>query len=124
MRQSILTLAAAASLLAMFTVSAFAAGADKKTIEQVYQQKDQLAGKTVQVSGKVVKVNNGIMHRNFLHIVDGSGKPGSDDLTITSNNTAAIGDQVTVSGTVKLNVDFGMGYSYPLLLEKAVITKQ
>ena len=124
MRQSIISAAAAASLLVLFTASALAADAEMKTIEQVYQQKEQLAGKTVQISGKVVKVNNGIMRRNFLHIVDGSGKPGTDDMTITSSSTAAIGDQVTVTGVVKLNTDFGMGYSYPLLLEQSVITKK
>ena len=74
--------------------------------------------------GNVVKVNNGIMGRNFVHIQDGTGdaKAGTNDLTVTSKETAAIGDQVTISGTVVLNRDFGAGYSYPLLIEDASIT--
>jgi hypothetical protein len=34
----------------------------------------------------------------------------------------AVGDQVIISGVVVLNRDFGMGYSYPLLIEDATIT--
>jgi len=117
----LLTLAAA--LLAVSVAPAFAADAAKKTVEQVYLQKDQLAGKPVQLSGKVVKVNNGIMKRNFLHIQDGSGKEGTNDLILTSTATAAVGDQISVTGVVTLNRDFGMGYSYPVLVEEAQITK-
>ena len=51
MRQSIIHAAAAASLLVLFTTSALAADAETKTIEQVYQQKEQLAGKKVTISG-------------------------------------------------------------------------
>jgi hypothetical protein len=69
----------------------------------------------------VVKVNNGIMGRNFLHVQDGSGDKTSNDLTVTSNQTAKIGDQVTVTGKVVVNKDFGSGYSYPLMLEEASI---
>ena len=35
-----------------------------------------------------------------------------------------VGDQVSVSGVVVLNRDFGMGYSYPLLIEEASITRK
>ena len=45
------------------------------------------------------------------------------DLTITSADTAAMGDTVTVTGTLAVDTDFGSGYKYPLLLEKATITQ-
>jgi hypothetical protein len=93
----------------------------KKTIEGVYKEKAQLKGKQVQVRGKVVKVNNGIMKRNFLHIQDGSGGEGTNDLTITSTQTANVGDEITIEGTVVLDTDFGFGYKYPLLIEKSTI---
>lgn len=94
------------------------------TIASINQNKASLAGKTVKAAGKVVKVNNGIMGRNFLHIQDGSGdaNAGTNDLTITSKQTAKVGDQVSVSGTAVLNRDFGAGYMYPLLIEEATIT--
>lgn len=124
MRLSMTMLAAVASLMAFLSTPVFAADAGKMTVAQLFQQKDKLAGATVQLSGKVVKVNNGIMRRNFVHIVDGSGKEGSNKVIVTSKNTAAVGDHIAVQGVVTLNRDFGMGYSYPLLVEQATITKQ
>jgi len=94
-----------------------------KTVAEVYQEKDSLKGQQVQIRGKIVKVNNQIMNRNFLHIQDGTGKEGSNDLTVTSQDTAMVADEVIITGTVSLNVDFGSGYMYPLLIEKATITK-
>jgi hypothetical protein len=72
----------------------------------------------------VVKVNNGIMGRNFVHVQDGSGDAakGTNNLIVTSKQTANVGDQVAVSGVVVVNRDFGSGYSYPLLIEDASIT--
>ena len=99
------------------------AGAVKKTVEAVHTEMASLKGKQVEVRGKVVKVNNGIMKRNFLHIQDGTGKKGTDDLTITSKQTAEVGDDITVVGTVVLDTDFGFGYKYPLLVEQSQIQK-
>src|SRR5674476_74057 len=39
-----------------------------------------------------------------------------------SKPTAKVGDQVTISGVVVVNKDFGSGYSYPVLIEEASIT--
>ncbi|MGI9133831.1 MAG: hypothetical protein ACR2I0_07810 [Rhodoferax sp.] len=103
--------------LASLNVSADAA----KTIEAVYKEKTKLDGKQVTVTGKVVKVNNGIMGRNFLHLQDGTGGKDNNDLSVTSNDTAKVGDKVTVVGKVTLNKDFGAGYAYPLLVEEASI---
>lgn len=102
---------------------AFAGDAVKKTVEAVYMEKTALNGKQVSVRGKVVKVNNGIMKRNFLHIQDGTGKKDTNDLIVTSKQTAEVGDDITVTGTVVLDTDFGFGYKYPLLVEKSSITK-
>ncbi|MBI5107718.1 MAG: hypothetical protein HZA62_03145 [Rhodocyclales bacterium] len=95
-----------------------------ETVAALNQNKAGLAGKTVSAQGKVVKVNNGIMGRNFVHVQDGSGDAakGTNNLIVTSKQTANVGDQVTVSGVVVVNRDFGAGYSYPLLIEEASIT--
>lgn len=117
------------TLAALFCLAlaapAFADEAIQKSIADIYKEKAELAGKQVKLQGKVVKVNNKIMNRNFLHLQDGSGDPalGTNDLTITSDDTAAMGDTVSVTGTLVLDLDFGSGYKYPLLLEKASITK-
>ena len=92
-----------------------------KTVEQVFAEKKQLSGKRIHISGKVVKVNNGIMGKNFLHIQDGTGGPDTSDITVTSQETANKGDKVDIEALVTLNRDFGAGYSYPLILEEAKI---
>jgi hypothetical protein len=93
-----------------------------KTVEALNVEKDKLGGQQVAFKGKVVKVNNGIMKKNFLHIQDGTGKEGTNDVTITSTQTASLGDTVSVVGKVVLNRDFGAGYVYPLIIEDAAIT--
>lgn len=92
-----------------------------KTIAEVYSQKSDLAGKSVVVRGKVVKALGGIMGKNWLHIHDGSGDhaKGTDDLTVTTNQIAKIGDVITVTGTLAVDKDFGAGYKYPAIIEDA-----
>lgn len=97
--------------------------AEQKTVAALYQEKAQLGGHQVQLHGKIVKVNNAIMNRNFLHLRDGTGQEGSNDLTITSQDTAEVGDEVVVTGTLAVDKDFGAGYTYPLLLEQATVSK-
>ena len=92
------------------------------TVASINQNKATLAGKTVKAAGKVVKVNNGIMGRNFVHIQDGTGDATTNNLIVTSKQTAKVGDQISISGVVVLNRDFGSGYMYPLLIEEAAIT--
>ncbi|HET7831989.1 MAG TPA: OB-fold nucleic acid binding domain-containing protein [Gallionella sp.] len=117
------TLAAVfAGVMALGAMSAFAEEAKVKTIASLYQDKAALAGKEVRVQGKVVKVNTGIMGRNFVHLQDGTGKQGTNDLTVTSKDVPKVGDQVTATGRVSVDKDFGYGYQYPLLMEDAKIT--
>ena len=113
---------AATSGMAAFSVSA--ADAAVQTVANLNQNKAGLGGKTISAQGKVVKVNNGIMGRNFVHVQDGTGDAakGTNNLVVTSKQTANVGDQVAVSGVVVVNRDFGSGYSYPLLIEEASIT--
>lgn len=94
-----------------------------KTVAEVYAEKDALANQKVSVRGKVVKVNAGVMNMDWLHVRDGSGAEGTNDLTVTTKAlpTPNVGDTVVVSGTVTLNKDFGMGYQYPVLLEGAEV---
>ena len=116
-----LRLAAFVAIFGLASVNVIAQS-NVKTIASVNQNKSALVGKTIAVQGKVVKVNNGIMGRNFVHVQDGTGEPGNDKLIVTSTQTANVGDQVSISGVVVLNRDFGSGYTYPLLIEDASIT--
>ncbi len=112
-----------AGLFCLVPLGASAADPVQKSIAELHQEKAQLKGQQVQLQGKVVKVNNGILNRNFIHLQDGTGEKGTNDLTVTSEQTAEVGDQVKVVGTVTLDLDFGSGYTYPLIVEKATITR-
>ena len=94
-----------------------------KTVADVYAEKDALAGQKVTVRGKVVKANAGIMGRNWLHVRDGSGADGTNDLTATTAaDLPAVGTTVLLTGTLALDQDFGMGYQYPVIVQDAELT--
>jgi hypothetical protein len=94
-----------------------------KTVSQVYAEKNSLSGKTIKLKGKVIKFNAEIMDRNWIHIQDGTGGKDDYDLLVTSDEVVQVGDVVIVEGVVAVNRDFGSGYTYPVMVEKAKITK-
>jgi hypothetical protein len=92
-----------------------------KTVEEIFQEQDALSGKPVLVRGKAVKVANGILGKNWIHLRDGSGEQGSNDLTLTTSGSVNVGETITVRGTLNQNRDFGSGYKYDVLLEEVEI---
>jgi hypothetical protein len=100
-----------------------ATGPDARTVAEVYAQRAQLKGKPVVVHGKVVKVSNNIMGKNWVHLRDGTGSAadGSNDLLVTTKNAAKTGVIVTARGVVHTDVDLGMGYTYKALVEDATL---
>ncbi len=102
-----------------------ASGTGAYTVAELYAKRAELNTKNVTIKGKVVKVSSGIMGRNWLHIQDGSGnqKDGTNDLVVTTNDLAAVGDIVTASGTLCKDKDFGSGYKYDVIVEQASIKK-
>ncbi len=102
-----------------------AEGRNARTVTEIYAQKSTLNGTKVVVRGKVVKFLPEIMGKNWLHLRDGSGSPEkkNDDITVTTADTAAVGDVVVVTGTVHIDRDFGAGYAYPVIIEEARISK-
>jgi hypothetical protein len=95
------------------------------SIADAFAKRAALSGKPVTVRGTVVKYNGGILDRNWLHLQDGSGTPeaGDNDLTITTDATAKVGDVVTATGVLRLGQDFGAGYAYDVLVEKATLAR-
>jgi len=91
------------------------------TIAQLFDNKTDYEGKTVKIKGKVVKVNNGIMGRNWIHIQDGTGNENNYDLTITTNDKAQVGEVVVVEGYVELDKDFGAGYKYDVIVQDSKV---
>jgi len=102
-----------------------AAGPNAYTVAEAYAKRSALDKKTVVVKGKVVKVSQGIMGKNWVHIQDGSGdqKKGTHNLVATSQDMAAVGDIVTITGTFAKDRDFGAGYLYKAIVEDAKVQK-
>lgn len=100
-----------------------ATGANAQTVAEVVNKALALKDKPVQVSGKVVKYNAGIMGKNWIHLQDGSGAAAdsNNDLLVTTSASAKLGDVITASGVVRNNKDFGAGYSYKVLIEDATL---
>ena len=94
---------------------------DGKTVQEVYQDKAKLNGKRVTLRGKVVKYSEAIMGKNWIHLRDGTGKEPANDLTLTTQTTAKVGDTVLVEGTVTLDKDLGAGYKYDVIIEDAKV---
>ncbi len=92
-----------------------------KTVAEIVRSASKLKGKAVKVRGKVVKYNSMVIGKNWLHVRDGSGTEGNNDLTITTSSTAKVGDTVLVTGKVSTDRDFGAGYKYPVIIEDAQV---
>ncbi len=92
-----------------------------KDIAEIYKEKQALNGKPVKVRGEVTKYTPQILGFNWIHIRDNST---NQDLTVTTLDTAAVGDVIVVKGLIALEKDFGYGYVYPVILEKAEIVKE
>ena len=92
------------------------------TVAEIFEGRAGLAGKEVIVRGKVVKYTGAILKRNWLHVKDGSGSAGTNDLTVTTTDRATVGDTVVIRGTVVVDKDFGAGYKYGVLVENASVT--
>jgi len=90
-------------------------------IATLFENPKTYQNKEVIIKAQVVKVNNEIMGVNFIHLQDGTKGNNQFDLTVTSNHRFVVGNIITIKGTVVLNKDFGAGYSYDVLVEKAVI---
>jgi hypothetical protein len=102
-----------------------AAGPNAYRIADLYTNQ-KLNGKKITVRGKVVKVSSGIMDRNWIHLQDGTGSPQkkNHNLVVTSKDLPDVGDIVTITGTLIRNKDFGSGYKYDVIVEKAKVVKE
>lgn len=98
-----------------------AAGDNAVTVEEVATKRTELKDKQVQVRGKIVKYTPAILGKNWVHLRDGSGAEGSNDLLVTTTDQARAGDIVTVTGVVHTDRDFGSGYTYKVLIEDAAL---
>ena len=93
-----------------------------QTVGEIFAQTAALAGKEVAVRGKVVKFSQQIMQTNWVHLQDGTGVEGANDLVVTTDAVVAKGDTVLVKGVLTANKDFGFGYKYDAIIEGGQVT--
>lgn len=117
MKISIKSLVALA--LTAFIATGSVEAAESVTVSDLHANRIALGGKQITIIGTVIKVNNNIMRRNFIHVQDGTGSGNTDRVIFTSQQEVSVGDKVAGTGTVALDTDFSMGYFYPTLIEQA-----
>lgn len=94
------------------------------TIEEIYSKKKELKGQTIKVRGKVVKSTPNIMGRTWVHVKDGTGSGATSKLIFRSKTeNPALNSIVTATGRLDVDVDFGSGYFYPVIVEDATFKK-
>jgi len=91
------------------------------TLAELLRNKKKYEGQTVKVQGRVVKLNNMIMNKNWVHIQDASLQAEKTDLTVTTTENVGLGEVVAFEGKITLNKDFGAGYKYEIIMEEARI---
>lgn len=95
-----------------------------QTVNELFVKKGALVGKDVVVRGRVVKYTANVMGKNWVHVQDGTGTAGTNDLTVTTAATAAVGDTVVVRGKLSADKDFGFGYKYDILIEDGTVAAE
>jgi membrane protein implicated in regulation of membrane protease activity len=100
-----------------------APGEDGYTLAELYAKRRTLQDREIQVRGKVIKVTESVMGRNWVHLADGTGSGRARDLTLTTQDSALVGDVVLARGLLRIDRDFGAGYTYPLILEDARLSR-
>ena len=94
------------------------------TVADLYLQKDKLNGKLVSVKGKVIKVSAGIMGKNWIHVSDGTVTDEAASIIFTSGDgIATVGDEVTATGILEINLDLGSGYFYDVIVQSSSFKK-
>lgn len=100
------------------------AGPLGRTVAELYRDAASLTGQKVRLRGTVVRSTSNIKGWTYLHLRDGSGdaQAGTHDVTVTTSvEEVAVGAEIEVEGTVRQNVDLGMGYQYPLIVAEATL---
>jgi len=94
---------------------------DEISLAQLFADPGAFNKKTIKVKGTVVKVNEKIMGKNWIHIQDGTEYDDQFDLTITTTDQVKMGSIASFEGTIALDKDFGYGYKYDIIMEEAKV---
>jgi hypothetical protein len=105
-----------------------ARGNNAYVISALSAQRQKLAGQRVRVRAEVTKVTPDVNGRAFFHLRDGNAAVSdtgqAPDLVATAVVPPRRGEVAIFEGTLRLDVDVGIGYKYPILLEAVTIVGQ
>lgn len=93
------------------------------SIAELFGNANNYANKKIKIQGEVVKFSSNIMGKNWIHLQDGTEVDGKNDLTITTEQKAVVGELIIIEGKITLDKDFGSGYYYELIMEEAKVIK-
>lgn len=102
-----------------------ATGKNAHRVAELVAQRASLAGQRVRVRGEVTKVTD-VQDHAFFHIRDSSLGPDGQpaDLVLTSSVRPKRGDIATFEGLMRVDVDVGIGFKYPALIENAAVSAE
>lgn len=105
---------------------AAARGRNAHVIVELGAQRHELAGQRVRVRGQVTKVTPNVQGHTFFHLRDRNPKAAAQptDLVVTSTFEPSRGQVATFEGILRADVDIGIGYSFPVLLENATVVPE
>lgn len=98
---------------------------DTMSIKQAFDERAKLAGNSITIRAKVVKISKNILDRNWIHMQDGTAIDGSvGRIVFTSKESdIQVGDILRATGIVAVDKDFGSGYVYKMIVEQAEFQK-
>lgn len=100
------------------SVSNFSKAEGGYNIAELLENKQKLSNQSVRIRGQVTKFTQNVMGKNWIHIRDNSSQ---EDLTVTTDGLAQIGEIILVDGKITLDKDYGYGYVYSVLVEDAQV---
>jgi hypothetical protein len=96
-----------------------ASGPNARTIAALFSERASLAGQKVRVQGQVVKVTP-VQGVSYIRLRDGSSADAaSAELLVSSRDAARVGEVATFEGAVGVDIDVGIGTTYPVMLQEA-----
>jgi hypothetical protein len=98
-----------------------ATGQNAYAVAALFAQATSLEGKPARVRGQIIKATP-VQGVTYYRISDGSSTdPASAQLVVSSTAKASSGQVVTFEGQVRTDVDVGIGFKYPVMLQDARI---
>jgi hypothetical protein len=91
------------------------------TIAELFANRKSYSGKSVKIRGEAVKYSPQIMNTNWVHVQDGTKDGDNYDLVVTTHDSLSVGETRVFEGVVSLDVDFGYGYKYDVIIQEAKV---